>query len=305
MADGAPVPFTVIGGFLGAGKTTLLNSLLRDADGRRFAVLVNDFGDLAVDGDLVAEHGGETLTLANGCVCCTIGDDLIATVMRLMAGPSQPEHVLIEASGVADPKPVSDIGELLPGLQRDAVVVLVDAEQIRRRAADARLSDTVERQLAAADIIVLNKCDLVDEPEQAALTAWLQGRAPGAAILPVRQAEVPPDVVLGPVDRPARAEPAEHAHRHDTVFQSRTLRWDGAIEEARLRHFLEALPDDVLRAKGFATLADGGRVLIQRTGRRLTLSPAAAGEADYLVLIGPDLPEEDALMDAWSGPSLE
>ena len=103
---------TVIGGFLGAGKTTLVNHLLAETGGVKFAVLVNDFGALAIDGDLVARHGGDTITLANGCICCAIGDDLLATVAGLVAGADPPDHILIEASGIADPRPIADIAVL-------------------------------------------------------------------------------------------------------------------------------------------------------------------------------------------------
>ena len=103
------IPFTVIGGFLGAGKTTLLNRLLRGATGRRFAVMVNDFGALDIDGRLVAEHAGETIALANGCLCCTIGDSLVTTLLALLERSERFDHIVVEASGVADPGRIADL----------------------------------------------------------------------------------------------------------------------------------------------------------------------------------------------------
>src|SRR5476649_1880617 len=127
-----PIPFTVIGGFLGAGKTTLLNRLLRGATGRRFAVLVNDFGALDIDGRLVAAHGGDTLALANGCLCCTIGDSLVTTLLALLERPGRFDHIVVEASGVADPGRIADIAVLEPRLVRDGVIVVADAGSVQQ-----------------------------------------------------------------------------------------------------------------------------------------------------------------------------
>lgn len=299
-----PTPFTVVGGFLGAGKTTLLNHLLAHAGGLRFALLVNDFGDLAIDGDLIAEHGGDTITFANGCLCCTIGDDMLTTLADLLARPDRPEHIVVEASGVADPRPIADIGKLHPGLTRDAVIVLVDAETVRARAADPRLADTVRRQMQAADILVLNKTDLIDEAAREALRAWLAAEAPESAVVEAAHARLPVDLLLAPLRQQEEGASDPHRYDHGTTFATVTLAMDQPIARSALERAFRALPSSVLRAKGFVALAEGSEslVLVQFAGRRLTMTPWRGDPSrtppHALVFIGTqDMPAAAVLAD--------
>ena len=190
----ARTPMSVLGGFLGAGKTTLLNRVLSARHGVRYAVLVNDFGAVAVDGSLVAAHDGETITFANGCVCCAMGDDLVGTLDRLLDGDRPPEHVLVEASGVGDPRAIADVATLHPGLSRDLVVVLADVETVRARYADHRLQDTLRRQLEAADLVVLNKCDRVSEEETRETESWARDRSQAPSIRAI-DADIPMELL--------------------------------------------------------------------------------------------------------------
>ena len=212
----ARVPMAVLGGFLGAGKTTLLNRILKGDHGVRYAVLVNDFGALDVDGGLVAAHGGETVTFANGCVCCSMGDDLVGAIDRLLDGDRPPERILVETSGVADPTPVADVATLHPGLARDLVVVLADAGTLRSRHEDRRLRDTVARQLDAADLLVLNKCDRVSEEECEATESWVRDRARVPVIRTVG-ADVPMELLsTGQAGAPAAPEAPAYSPEHAT-----------------------------------------------------------------------------------------
>jgi G3E family GTPase len=276
------IPFTVIGGFLGAGKTTLLNRLLRGATGRRFAVLVNDFGALDIDGRLVADHGGDTIALANGCLCCTIGDSLVTTLLSLLERPERFDHIVVEASGVADPGRIADLAVLEPRLARDGVIVVVDAAHVRERAADRRVGDTVTRQLGAADLIVLNKVDLAHD--LAVLHGWLSTHS-AAPVLEARHADMPLDLLFG-LDR--YGGPAGEGTTDG--FASWSYEWPEPVErETVLAMLLDAT--GVLRAKGIVRFADAParRSVVHLVGHRLDVTddgPWSDNTASRLVLLG-------------------
>ena len=323
----ARVPMSVIGGFLGAGKTTLLNRVLAGRHGVRYAVLVNDFGELNVDGDLVAEHGGDTVTFANGCVCCTMGDDLVGAIDRLLDGDRCPDQILVEASGVADPSAIADIATLHPGLARDLVVVLADAETVRTRHGDERLRDTVDRQIGSADLLVLNKCDRVSVEERETAESWLRGRSRAPVVRTVA-ADIPMEVLSADrADRPAPAV-SDRAPDHYHQFRSRFVPFPDPIDPGALRAVLAELSTQVLRAKGFVRrrgadrdstgsgpnpeLADSGLelMLVQLSGRSVEVETWTPKEDDPapspgIVFIGlDDLPTADDLRAAVARASI-
>lgn len=193
----ARLPATVIGGWLGAGKTTLVNHLLRHAGGQRIAVLVNDFGEVSIDADLIEGAEGGVLSLAGGCMCCSWGEDLFGTLARVRARQPAPDVLLVETSGVAQPATVARLLRLAPGLEVEGVVVLVDAETVRERAADRYVGELVRQQLAEADLLLLNKLDLVTPGQAAEAMQWLGAQVPGVRVVPVEQGRVEPGVVLG------------------------------------------------------------------------------------------------------------
>lgn len=288
--DGA-ILVTVIGGYLGAGKTSLVNHLLRTT-GERFAVLVNDFGAINIDESLITSADDQTINLANGCICCSLVDGFANALQRVQDLPDPPPRLVIEASGVADPALVAAYGHG-PGLALDGVIVVVDAETIQARAVDEYVGDTVRLQLAAADLVVLNKLDLVDVRTEAAARSVVAGLAAGAPVLDAVEARVPAEVVLGqtPLDRPpSTAGPHPPAVLADDVFESWSFATDAAIDRTDLDLALADLPADVLRLKGIVRLADRPeeRVVVQRVGSRssVTVDGEWPGGPSRVVAIG-------------------
>jgi G3E family GTPase len=305
------LPAIVLGGYLGAGKTTLLNRLLRHAGGRRIAVMVNDFGEVGIDADLVESRDGDVMNLAGGCVCCSVGSDLIGALVALPQRSPPPDLVLIEASGVAMPGAIARAVRLAPGIEVDGVVVLADAETVRARANDRYVGDTVQQQLRDADLLVLNKLDLVGDDEALAVQAWLADAAPRARIVPAVEADVPPELVLGladgehPVqslarrgdglfagDRSARRIAGRRRAAAD-VFDSTSLAVPAPVDADALARALAEPALGVVRAKGVVRDLAGGWTVIQTVGARARCTPAdpatAAGRGDgpgRLVAIG-------------------
>ena len=303
-------PTLIVGGYLGAGKTTLVNHLLRNAGGRRIAVMVNDFGELTIDADLIEGAEGSVLALAGGCVCCSFGSDLIGALQELLQRQPPPDLILIETSGVALPAAVARSARLLPGLRIEGIVLLLDAETVRQRSADPYVGDLVRQQLLDADLLILNKTELCSPTALAELTAWLPSMTTaGTPVVPANQARVPPELVLGfhadwaanpqgangdalarwtaqPITPPITPPIAAAADR----FVNELLELTAPLDPQQLLAALTAPDAGVVRAKGWLTDLTGQRHLLQLVGRRAELLPLApdAGPpgADRLLVIG-------------------
>ena len=292
------IPITLIGGYLGAGKTSLLNHLLTHTEGERIAVLVNDFGALGLDAALVARRDTETVTLTNGCVCCSIADDFGATLDAQIRSPTPPARIVVETSGVSETGKTARYAGGWPGARLDAVLCVVDLETIRTQAQDRFVGDLVLRQIESADLVVANKSDRVDPSSRDSTMEWLARRTPRSALLETCHGRVPPAVALGvgmreppgglPIFLPRRAKgegstylkdagraPAPIGHG-DPPFVRVSLRSHEPCERSDLATALDALPATVVRFKGIVRLQ--GRpeqpCVLQGVGRRWSLEPA-------------------------------
>lgn len=191
------VPLVVLGGYLGAGKTTLINQLLRGAAGRRIAVLVNDFGDVNIDAELIEGASNGVLALSGGCVCCSFGDDLLGGLRQVATRQPAPDVILLECSGVGLPGSVAQSAALCPAVMVEGITVVLDASRIRALAQDRYVADTVLQQLRSADLLLVNQMDRCASKALPALLDWLGKLAPQAPCLPCTHGQVPADLVLG------------------------------------------------------------------------------------------------------------
>lgn len=307
MTTHRKIPATIVTGFLGAGKTTLIRHVLENAGDRRLALIINEFGDVGVDGEILRACGVENcpeeniVELANGCLCCTVADDFVPAIEALLAHEKRPDHIIIETSGLALPKPLVnafDWPAIRSKLTVDGVIAVIDGKAVaegrfvddpeavsRERAEtetidhDNPLEEVFVDQLVCADLIILNKTDLLDRDEEQAVAADLADRARTAApILRVRQGRVDATALLGLsaaaeddlINRPSHHD-SESDHDHDD-FDSFVVTLPAIADPETLTARIEqiARDHDVLRLKGFVEVAGKPlRLLVQAVGARI------------------------------------
>jgi G3E family GTPase len=293
MSARMDIPVTILSGYLGAGKTTLINHLLSAAHGVRIAVLVNDFGSVSIDAALILDTADDTITLANGCACCAIQDDLGAAIEVQLRRERPPQHIVIEASGVAEPARILRHVRNWPGLGPDTVVTMADAEAIRERADNKFVGEVIRRQLAAADLLILNKIDLIDDTTQSDLLDWLAITAPSARTLRAIRGRVDPAIVLGCVGTDSSARIYGLTGGGTAPFFSATVPFPEPVGVGELKAVLSTAAPSIHRVKGFIIDASTAQlVLIQCVGPRRSVVPwfeAATPQPPLaLVVIGTD-----------------
>lgn len=302
----ARIPLLVLGGFLGAGKTSLLNHLLAHAGGRRWVALVNDFGAVNIDAGLIARQGADMLELTNGCVCCSLGDDLSAALIRVLAMAPRPAAIVIEASGISDPWRIAQIGLADPELSLDGVLVLVDASAVLEHAADPLLGDSLSRQLRHADLVVINKADLVDDARLARVHAWLdtqgvagrrvqttQGLLPMALLSSEALQRLERHDAVGGATRPhalcahegCAHDGHDHDHPHTDLYETWSCHPTRDFSTQELRSWLKNLPEGVLRLKGWVRTEDSAWTELQFAGRRESLRAATQDPERAVVVV--------------------
>ncbi len=283
-----PLPMTVVSGYLGAGKTTLINRLLSEPHGMRLLVLVNDFGAINIDAALLASRDEDTIALTNGCVCCTMGADLFMALGDVLDRQPRPDHLIVEASGVADPVAIANAAIAEPDMSYAGILTVVDGLNGSQVMNDPQIGPQVTQQITAGDMVLVSKTDEVPDDLGQAIRA-LGARTP-RAIGDMPFAPLLSGLIPRPLGRASAPHPAYAAWDHES---------DAPISRAAMGEKLETRPEGLYRLKGFILTDDGGYE-VHVVGRYVSAKRAQTDKT-ILVGLGPaDRISHDAIEKWWT-----
>ncbi len=320
-------PVTVLTGYLGAGKTTLLNRILTEDHGKRYAVIVNEFGEVGIDNDLVVDADEEIFEMNNGCICCTVRGDLIRILGGLMKRAGSFDGIIVETTGLADPGPVAQTffvdDDIAARLKLDAIVTVADAKHLT---GELERAPEAQEQIAFGDVVLVNKTDLVDGDDLDAVEARIRQINPTAQVIRTTRSDAPLDAILGQsafdLDRILEADPEfldgghHHHHHHDAHVSSFSLVTDEPIDPEKVFPWIQKITQefgiDLLRMKGILALKDDPRRYVAQAVHMMLEGDHQRPWRDdekrvsRMVFIGRNLPRdviEDGFMKCRAAPS--
>jgi len=295
--DGARLPVTVIAGFLGTGKTTLVNHILANQHALKTAVIVNEIGEIGIDAELIIAASDSMVELSNGCICCSLNNDLVDAAFRVLQRAERVDYLVVECTGVADPLPIALTflrSELRDLVRIDSIVTIADAGDF---SLDLFASTAAHNQLRYADTILLNKCDLVAAEGLSLIETRIRSIQEGARILRTTRCQAPLPLLLGvgrfQSDRDGLGRcDSDHAHLMTDGFEWLSFESEQPLSADKFQRFLEQLPVDVFRAKGILWIVESEKPhVFHLVGQRFTLDECLHREPvrSRLVLIGRNL----------------
>ncbi len=272
------LPMTVISGYLGAGKTTLINRILSEGHGLRLLVMVNDFGAVNIDADLLISADEDTLSLTNGCVCCTMGADLFMAIGDALDRDPRPDHLIVEASGIADPVRIANAAIAEPDMRYGGIVTLVDAGNFDALIDDPQIGPQIAGQVQPADVVVVTKTATVPDALRQRLTGM------GVPVVHCANEDGPiTDLILSAATEPLMAKAVGQGHGS---YVSWSYQGDLKLDRAQIDRLLRSRPDALFRLKGTIATTDRGGLLLQVVGRNVDMQRCGDDVATQLVGIG-------------------